>query len=148
MRHSDRCRLHLDGSKRDAVDELRYPRLERRARAKGKPVQAVLALKALAAIKRRRLHRAWLTDPTVPGTTLVLTPNDEARVAEALLLRFGADLYDETHTERCRDRLKWAAFRSLAGADPIKASYRVKAALRDDERWRRRLIPETDRSLP
>lgn len=150
MKFSDpcRCHRHLHGLARDLTDERRRPWLEALSRTASRPIMSSTARKALAAIERRRLHRVWLRDPTIPGSTLLLTPNDEARVAEALLRRFSVDLYDETLTERARDRLKWAAFRMLAGADPTKAGFRVKAALRDDERWRRRIAPDTCEPSP
>ncbi|WP_293810607.1 hypothetical protein [uncultured Bosea sp.] len=140
MKFSDpcRCHRHLHGLARDLTDERRRPWLEALSRRASRPVMSSTARKALAAIERRRLHRAWLRDPTIPGSTLLLAPDDEARVAETLLHRFGVDLNNETHTERARDRLKWACVRMLGGADPIKAGYRVNAALRDDERWRKR----------
>lgn len=143
-----RCHRHLHGAARDETDERRRPWLEALSRRASRPVMSSTARKALAAIERRRLHRAWLRDPTIPGSTLLLAPNDEARVAEALQHRFSVDLYDETHTARCRDRLKWAAFRMMAGADPIKAGFRVNAALRDDKRWRRRIAHDTCEPRP
>ena len=44
----------------------------------------VQARSHLEAISRRRLFRAWQSDPTIPGSTIELAPGDLARVRKTL----------------------------------------------------------------
>ena len=75
---SDRCCFHLVGAERDRVDQIRIARYRRLSRLSDIGERGrEKARTALAHIERRRLHRAWKLDPTIPGTTLVLNPHHE-----------------------------------------------------------------------
>src|SRR5687768_12269136 len=75
-----RCNHHLTGSARDRYDAARIPRLTAILDRKT-GVEAERASRALAAIRRRQLHRAWKSDPAIPGsTTPQLSASDAGRV--------------------------------------------------------------------
>src|SRR4051794_8984697 len=84
----DRCRHHVHGKQRDELDARRELRLQRIAAGGASSCQGrrgeADARKALFVIRRRRLLRAWRKDPTIPGSTIELTPVDEARVGKLL----------------------------------------------------------------
>lgn len=132
------CRHHLKGVERDRVDNLRAQRLQHVATTGVEgPARAERARRALLSIEVRRLHRAWLLDPTVPGATLRVNDRDLREIDNLLLVEHGIDVESAQHTPRCRDRLRWASFLILRGQiTPEAGRRRVHLALRDDQRWR------------
>jgi hypothetical protein len=94
---------------------------------------------SLAAIARRRMHRAWLLDPRLPGSTVpLLSARDSERVERWLL---GRNLGDDRPlpatgrppTPRCWDRVMWAAILAIGGRiDERGASLRLASALKDE----------------
>jgi hypothetical protein len=144
MRGADRCRLHVGGSQRDIIDAQRAKLAERMVRSTNAKLRAQ-GEAALRSIAKRRLHRAWQADPTLPGSTLTLPDHDEARVRRWLLEEHGIDLDKTTHeggfplSYRAIDRLRWAAALCLTKrSPPPNAAKRVVAALRDDLKWWRK----------
>jgi hypothetical protein len=144
MRGADKCRHHLKGTQRDIVDRQRAITAGKLARSSN-AVQRCRAQRALAAIARRGLHRAWKLDPTLPGSTLVLSDGDEARVLAWLEVEHGIVLGTTEHeggwpvSYRCIDRLRWAAALKLTERITTESALlRVKAAMRDDVAWWRR----------
>jgi hypothetical protein len=100
---------------------------------------------ALAAIARRRQHRAWLHDPRLLGSTIPhLSDRDAARVERWLLernLRHGRQLQatGRPATPRCWDRMTWAAILTIGGRiDEQGARRRLELAMKDEAAfWRR-----------
>lgn len=133
-----RCLHHLRGAARDAYDLARIPKLLRQ-RVSGNAINRTKARRALAAIERRQMHRLWKQSPDMPGTTLILSDTDEARVRDWLRAAHGIDLDrdDDGLTYRAVDRVRWAAALALTGRiDEAGAANRIRLARRDDERWR------------
>lgn len=137
---SNRCHWHLHGVERDAFDQVRIVRLQRLSRLSDIGERGrQKARNALAHIERRRLHRAWKHDPTIPGVTLVLNPHQEKRVVELLLGEFGIDIEkvlpqtSRLPTPCCVDRLRWAAVLLIQGKTTLeKAKRRVWQAIAED----------------
>jgi hypothetical protein len=100
-------------------------------------VGAERARRALAAIERRRLNRAWKYDPSIPGSTLRVDDRT-LREIDRWLADQGVDIESVQHTSRCRDRVCWAAYlHHIKGTVTIEAARRrIFLARRDDERWR------------
>lgn len=145
MKGSSHCYLHLRGHQRDIVDRERAVRAAKSARSTN-PRRRADGERALAAIQRRRLHRVWKLDPTLPGTTLALPDADERRVLSWLKDVHGIVLDETLHetghrlSARCVDRLRWAAvLRLTLRVTEVSARNRVVAALRDDLRWFRKM---------
>jgi hypothetical protein len=141
MRGMSRCHNHLQGPQRDIADAERAAEAAKNARSTN-PYRRERALRTLAAIERRRLHRVWKLDPTIPGTTLALPEHDERRVEGWLKAEHGIVLDDTKHetgdplSARCVDRLRWAAALRLTGrVSEVSSRNRVAAALRDDLAW-------------
>jgi hypothetical protein len=120
----------------------------------GSPLQTRRAHNTLARIARREVHKLWKSDPRAPNiSTLEICELDEQRVRAWLIDACGVDLdkplpgVGREATARCRDRLRWAAWRVLrrgknASDDFVAAArLRVAAAIRDDlrfwEKWDR-----------
>ena len=147
---ADRCHHHLRGTARDEVDVARLRRAQKLLSRTTNAHHLARAEATIAAIARRQLHRAWKLDPTLPGSTLALPDNDEARVRAWLGDNHRIDLDQEPHpvhanadqliTARCIDRLRWAATLHLAGRmDAARAARRVFVAVRDDLKfWAKR----------
>jgi hypothetical protein len=134
-----RCNHHLVGRERDRYDVARIPRLTAILDRKAS-VEAERASRALAAIRRRQLHRAWKIDPTLPGSTIpVLSAADADRVSRWIAER-GLDLdgplpiSGQPATARARDRLLWVAILDLGGRLD-HPDQRIRAALQDDAEW-------------
>jgi hypothetical protein len=94
---------------------------------------------SLAAIARRRQHRAWLLDPRLPGSTVThLSVRDAARVERWLLERgFWEDRAMQgmgcPPTPRCWDRMTWAAILVIGGCiDEGGARRRLELAVQDE----------------
>jgi hypothetical protein len=109
------------------------------------------AIRSMQRIARHRIYRLWRLDPRSPEIDLLeLCAADEQRMAHWLKQNHGVDINaplpatGRQPTARCRDRLRYAAWRVLrrgASASPqfIEAARRrVTLALRDDEKfWRK-----------
>lgn len=144
MRGSDRCHTHLQGPQRDILDAQRAERAEKMARSTNVKLRAQ-GEATLRAIAKRKLHRAWQADPTIPGSTLTLPERDEAAVRRWLLEEHCIDLDNTKHEEgfplsyRAIDRLRWAAALCLTKRSPPEnAARRVEQALRVDLAWWRK----------
>lgn len=138
---SDKCRHHLRGKARDALDRVRLAAAVRKLKTTTNSIERRDAETTIRNIERRQLHRAWKLDPTLPGSTLALSADDEKRVRDWLREHHHIDLYNvemaggegRYMTPHCVDRLRWAAVMALAQRmDAETARRRVVAALRDD----------------
>jgi hypothetical protein len=136
LKFSDKCTIHCTGSERIAVDEKRLKWLERRSLRNFNAAQKARIETSIARIHRRRLRWVWRTmDPTLPGSTIELTPRDLERVHHWLRHRAGVD--PDELTARALDRCTWAAALFLARRSTEETALKsVKIALRDEERWR------------
>jgi hypothetical protein len=101
---------------------------------------------ALAAIARRRQHRAWKLDPRLPGSTVPhLSVRDAARVERWLAernLRGGRRLQatGRPPTPRCWDRMMWTAILGIGGRiDEGGARRRLELAVKDEVAFWKRL---------
>jgi hypothetical protein len=56
------------------------PELEALLKRRLHPIRSDKLEAACDAIRRRALRRAWRRDPTTPGSTIALSPRDEAGV--------------------------------------------------------------------
>jgi hypothetical protein len=113
LKFTDRCTIHCVGAKRIAVDEKRLKWLERRRLKNFNAAQKVRIDASIARIGRRRLRWAWRTmDPTLPGSTIQLSPRDLRRVQDWLRERAGVD--PRSLTARALDRCMWAGALFLA----------------------------------
>ena len=143
---AERCRHHLHGRERDLLDIQRAIRAEKILRRSSHAPLRAKAETTLRVIARRQLHRHGMTqNPDAPGTTLILSAQDERRIRKHLLTRYQIDLDAYVHdaleparglSQRAIDRLRWAA--SLEVTRRISeqsAGNRVRLALRDDVRW-------------
>ena len=75
-----KCSIHCRGAERIEVDQLRLAWLRRLLRRSICNVANALPPEArVAKIERRRLRWVWKTDPTLPGSTIALQPQDLAR---------------------------------------------------------------------
>lgn len=142
---SDRCRHHLLGAARDAVDTRREARVRRAEHHGHHRLKPHVVENALNAIARRRLRRAWVLDPNLPGSTLELTDHDERTVRAWLLLQ-RIDLDDPHWTNQAIDKLRWSAALRLANRiDQPTVERRFAAITREVLRWRSRQ-PSSDAS--
>jgi hypothetical protein len=139
------CSRHCRGRARDKIDAAREQRLRREA-ASENVIRRAEAEAALAAIARRRQHRAWLLDPRLPGSTVPhLSTRDAARVERWLLernLREGRPLQatGRPPTPRCWDRMTWTAILAIGGRiDEHGARRRLELAVKDEVAFWRRL---------
>jgi hypothetical protein len=142
------CIHHIRGAEAHAAD-LEKEQRNAKILAEGDiPINEERARKSMARIARRRTHRAWRIDPRAPNiSTLEICKLDEQRVRAWLIDFCSVDLDKPLHgldreaTARCRDRLRWAAWRVLrrgknASDDFVAAArLRVAAAIRDDLRF-------------
>jgi hypothetical protein len=145
------CWLHLHGAKRDLVDIAREQRLLREAQSDNK-IKRSEAVRSLAAIARRRMHRSWKIDARLPGATVPVLQERDAERVERWLLERG---FRQGHilpatgrlpSPRFWDRVFWAAVLALGSRLSETASrLRLELALKDEvafwkrgsERWRR-----------
>ncbi len=144
MRGADRCPRHCVGKERDRVDQSAYPRLL--CIAAHNTISGQRARTRLAAIERRRLRRAWQKDPTLEGSTIVLSASDERRVKRYLKEEHGfvlsglCALTDRPFTPSAQDRLRWCAVHALSGRISREAAaVRVKCVLTDEKLFFERL---------
>ena len=99
------------------------------------------ALGQLSAIRKRRLLRAWLNAPTIPGATIHLVPAEIERVRQILFKDFGLNIDAEQGngrplTPRALDRCLWAGVLHIRGVlDHEVARRRVVLALSDDAKF-------------
>jgi len=138
LRGSDICWRHLKGAERDQLDikrVLRAKKLQNSTNARHQKNAASVQRVA----ERRQLHRMWKVDATIPGSTLILDPQDEKQIRDWLSGRHAIDLDNYTHASghklsaRAIDRLRWGACLSLTGRLTEEAGRRrVVVALRDD----------------
>jgi hypothetical protein len=102
----------------------------------------------MARIGRAEVYRQWKVDPRCPEIDLLqLSPKDEKAVADWLLLNHQISLdkplpgTDRLPTPRCRDRLRYAAWRVIQRGTVVtpdfvmRAGYRVTNALLDDAKF-------------
>ena len=141
LRGTTFCRHHLKGPERAAYDALREPILRKRIQTTINKRRLKNAEQSLRSIGRKALQRAWLIDPRLPGSTLMLSDHDEARAHKWLLQTHNVDLEalspaNEPWTPRAIDRLRWCAHLALSGVlTPIKTKHRVILAGRDDVKF-------------
>jgi hypothetical protein len=142
LKFSDRCTIHCIGAERIAVDEKRLKWLERRRLKNFNAAQKARIEASIARIGRRRLRWAWgLMDPTLPGSTIELTPRDLQRVCEWLRSVAGVD--PDALTARALDRCTWAGALFLARRSTEATALKsVTVALKDEELWRSKASPE------
>ena len=140
---SDKCRHHLRGKKRDAVDAARLARAVRKLQTTTNGVFRRNAVNVIRNVERRRLHRAWKVDPRLPGSTLSLSAGMK-RIRAWLREEHHVDLDkaettcagDRYMTPRCIDRLRWGAVLAVTKRiDAEAARRRVMVALRDDAKF-------------
>jgi len=136
LKFSDKCTIHCVGAERIAVDEKRLEWLERRRLKNFNGAQKARIDASIARIGRRRLRWAWGSmDPTLPGSTIELTPPDLQRVCEWLRSVAGVD--PGALTARTLDRCTWAGALFLARRSTEATALKsVQIAMRDEERWR------------
>ena len=135
LKFSDKCTVHCRGEERAKVDRLRLAWLQRLLRRSIGDVARANAQARIDKIERRRLRWAWKTDPTVPGATIALQPQDLAR-AEGWL-RDVAGVEPDWLTARACDQCLWAAALCLSRRyDEETAFLKVKRALQAEELWR------------
>jgi hypothetical protein len=139
------CSSHCRGRARDKIDTARVPGLLREAQSEN-VIRRAEAEAALAAIARRRLHRAWLLDPRLPGSTVAhLNVRDAARVERWLAERNLRDarplqMTGRPPTPRCWDRMTWTAILAIGGRiDQHGARRRLELAMKDEAAFWRRL---------
>ncbi len=89
----------------------------------------------VARIERRRLRWVWKTDPTLPGSTIALQPQDLAR-AEAWLRDIRETRTRLADGACARSMLVAAALCLSRRYDEETAFLKVKRALQDEELWR------------
>jgi hypothetical protein len=140
------CPSHCKGRARDKIDADREKRLLREAQSLN-AIRRSEAEASLAAIARRRMHRGWLIDPRIPGSTVPhLNVRDSERVQRWFLAR---NLRDDRPlpatrrppTPRCWDRLTWAAILAIGGRIGERgASLRLASALSDEVVFWKQLI--------
>jgi hypothetical protein len=130
------------GAKRIAIDEKRLEWLERRRLKDFNAGQKARIKASIARIGRRRLRWAWGTmDPTLPGSTIELSPRDLQRVQDWLRDRAGVD--PSLLTARALDRCLGAGALLLARRSTEETALKsVRIALRDEERWRTKISPK------
>ncbi len=143
------CLRHLRGREAAAADiEITTRQLKVLGNPLIKGVAHSRAVNTMARVARAEIYRVWRIDPRGPAVDLlILSDHDERRVVEWLLNRHGIrldkDLPNSDHrpTARCRDRLRWAAWRVISRAEAAtpefitKADNRVRAAVRDDTKF-------------
>jgi hypothetical protein len=136
LKFSDRCMVHCVGPERIAVDEERLEWLKRRRLKNFNAAQKARIDASIARIGRRRLRWAWRTiDPTIPGSTIELSPRNLQRVREWLRSAAGVD--PDALTARALDRCTWAGALFLARRSTEETALKsVRIAMRDEERWR------------
>jgi hypothetical protein len=135
LKFSDKCTVHCRGEERAKVDQLRLEWLRRSLRRSIGDVARANVQARIDKIERRRLRWAWKSDPTVPGATIALRPQDLAR-AESWLREIGG-VEPESLTARARDECLWAAALCLSRRyDEGMALMKVKRALQVEEQWR------------
>jgi hypothetical protein len=138
------CIHHTVGEERDRVDEVRLARACKAALSNNE-VDRERALKTIRNIQRRMLHRAWLRDPTVEGSTLELSPYEQERMRFFLRNDLGLDIdrpdpvTGQLLTPRATDRARWATYLCLSDRCTREAARRRVAGLLRDERryWSR-----------
>lgn len=147
------CRWHLRGTPHQARAELELERRYNHIIALGAPRQTVERAKSrLAALGRKRLHRSWKSDPMIAAATIVFErEEDRLRAVKWLLNETGVDISKPLRetgrmaTPRCLDRLLWASWRVVRGRNEVSEQFlanahnRVKAAIRDDVRFFKRI---------
>jgi hypothetical protein len=143
LKFTDKCTIHCVGAVRIAVDEKRLEWLKRRRLKNLNAAQKARIEASIARIGRRRLRWAWGSmDPTLPGSTIELTPRDLQRVCE--WLRSIAVVDPGALTARALDRCLWAGALFLARRSTEQTALKsVRIALRDEERWRSKASPES-----
>ena len=88
---SNFCIHHIRGEARDRIDEARRERLYREiARTSCVGLQRRIR-RQLRNIERRTLHRIWLNNPTIEGSTLELSSHEEERARAFLRGELGLD---------------------------------------------------------
>jgi hypothetical protein len=139
------CSRHCRGRARDKIDAARVERLLREAQSQN-VIRRTEAEAALAALARRRLHRAWLLDPRLPGSTVPhLSARDSLRVERWLAERNLCEARPlqatgRPPTPRFWDRMTWAAILAIGGRiDEQGARRRLELAVKDEVAFGKRL---------
>jgi hypothetical protein len=132
------CRLHLHGAKRDLVDIAREQRLLREAQSENK-IKRSEAVRSLAVIARRRMHRSWKIDARLPGATVPVLRERDAERVERWLHERGfrpsriLSATGRLPSPRFWDRVSWAAVLALGDRLSEAASRRrLELALKDE----------------
>jgi hypothetical protein len=143
LKFSDKCTIHCIGAARISIDEKRLKWLDRRRLKNFNAAQKARIEASIARIGRRRLRWAWSRmDPTIAGSTIDLSPADLQRVHD--WLRDRATIDPSALTARALDRCSWAAALFLARRSTEETALKsVKIALRDEEQWRAKIVPES-----
>jgi hypothetical protein len=149
LRGANFCSPHIRGVARDRIDEARRERLYREiARTSCAGLQRRIE-RQLRNIEHRALHRVWLSNPTIEGSTLELSPHEEERARAFLRVELGLDIEEVDRvtrrelSARAVDRGRWAAYLALKGRlDYEAARRRVVNLLRDERRyWEQQAAP-------
>jgi hypothetical protein len=146
---SNFCIHHIRGEARDRIDHARRDRLCREiARTSCAGLQRRIK-RQLRNIEHRALHRVWLNNPTIEGSTLELSPHEEERARAFLRDALGLDIEEVDRvtgrelSARAVDRGRWAAYLALKGRlEHEAARRRIVNLLRDERRyWARQVTP-------
>ena len=154
MKGSKVCYWHLKEPEKSRLQAQRLPDLVRRANTLlygeyGRD----RALNAMRSLTTYQLRKAWWANPLLEGSTIALTPRDEAAVRDLLLERFAIDIdgplpgHGHPPTNRCRDELLWVGRHHLTRRiNERQLAARVRRSLRLDAAfWKR--MPECEQVI-
>ena len=144
LRGADLCHRHLGGEAREAYDRKRE--LELRLIANGVRNKGEYgrdrAHAQLDCMMRRRLRRAWKSNPLIEGSTIAFEPHIERQVRAYLLKEHGLDIDGIVEgtgwmlTPRARDRCLWAGYFGITGKSDFRhVARRIADAVGDDIRF-------------
>jgi hypothetical protein len=142
------CGHHIRGVERDSLDAVRRERLHRELARTSSAGQQSRIERQLRNIEKRSLHRAWLRDPTLEGSTIDISAVDDRCVQACLRDELGIDIERPDRvtgrelSARAVDRAKWAGYLLLQGTlDHEVARRRIAGLLRDERTYWARLAP-------
>ena len=135
------CHRHLGGGAREDYDRKREPELiliANGVRNRGE-VGRECANAQLDCMMRRRLRRAWKSDPLIEGSTIAFEPHSERQVRAYLLKEHGLDIDGVVKgtgwmlTPRAVDRCLWAGYFGITGKSDFRhVARRITDAVGDD----------------
>lgn len=144
------CHLHLKQAARKDRESAERALEQRHAKVLqfgGTEKDIREARAGLRRLARIRLHRMWKHDPRIEGETISITNKaDRERVHGWILANCGIDVDQPLPggrmlTPRAMDRCLWAGWRVVRSEGRVpeqfieNAKLRVRAALRDDDRF-------------